>query len=426
MAKGDKWSLPLFIDWQAEEGASVHHALISPACAFYPSQFLVVQAMLGHHDLMGSKERWFVTRQIAETFLVKAKGITPRYYYQWDDPEFTPIDNGYSTRVNVNGDSKAPADALDGETESFLAHLSQRRSIPTSMLRVVWQAITDEGPRWLLDHRGSIEFGFCKLVAVPFRANWKQIVAFRCKNWNLRSVFRMHGSQALEALRELGLPGVLCSTKNIGIRSGKGKHGYQCIDYTLEAIPHKKFTDAALVCEGKRTSGGSASYVRHFETTVEKHYHALVEALRYYCKAAARPFVRLHESGNAGLLGFVPTTGNHLKVRGVGLRHLPVSVVEDDTQFSVLSEPDTESPVHPKAVEMSSLHGVPQAPDDVRGRHESKAVDERQRRAGRFWLLLPNVGPWEIQREPVLPEPETRHLHNGEPAPRLESNGDRR
>lgn len=405
--KNQEWALPLFVDWRLEEikdGPALHYAMVHPACACYPTQCTAISQVLGIHDIAGRKDRWLIPRQVVESLLHKAPGVSPKYYYKWKDPICYAIP--HVTPMTVN--STAEPSRQDNVTEGFLSHISTTYSIPSSMLRIVWHAISTEAPRWLLERRGTIEFGFVKLFAVPLRANWKQIVAFQCKRWNLRRIFGNQPGQLKSALEELGMPAVLCSPKNVAIGGRtKSKYDQFRLDYTLEAIPQKAFTTAIIECEAKRMIAGHNSYVAAFERTIEKHYSNLVEALRSYIRKAALPYARVSDSGELGVLRFVPCTGHHHKVHGVGVRHIPVNIMETASDFSILADESSTLPLHPAPSEMPPVSIVPQTADDLRKRQEAgPVVAEGSDDPGDTGLPVCHVDEIENEGGPMLPEPE--------------------
>ncbi len=386
-ARGEEWSLPIYVDWYLDEVSGIHYGVVNPACALYPSQYLVMQSLLGIHDIGGSRERWTLPRKTIESILLKCPGVTPRYYYKWDDPHCFPV--APPQPVKITDSPVAPTDAIGSHAQSFLSYLSQARGIPTSMLRVVWAAISEEAPKWLVEHRGQLDLGFCQIAAIPLRINWKAIVAFKCKKWKLLSIF--NSSETVERLGDLGLPGVLCSPQTVAIT----RHGEKRwrMDYNLEIVPTKAFRAAVVNGEGKRIIGGHRSYVAAFEATIETHYQFLINALRNYVKKAALPFARLHEGGKSGVIRFVPTSGNTDKVRGVALRHLPIDIVEAPSGFSVLAEGKPDS-VRPQVAKVQALPDIPQGNDDMRECGGSGAA----------WVLMPNVSEGDVPGGPVLPE----------------------
>ena len=69
--------------------------------------------------------------------------------------------------------------------ESFVKFLSLRQKIPVDLIKTVLTAVEQEAPVWMVQERKSLELGFCRLIAAPFRSNWKEIVAMKARGFKL-------------------------------------------------------------------------------------------------------------------------------------------------------------------------------------------------------------------------------------------------
>jgi len=406
LVRGNAWQLPVLVEWFVEvDGEGLHAGLVYPACVMYLSQALALTDLLGTHDILGKADRWLVPRLTVESILTKAPGLTPLYYYQWPEEDCPGVLAAKSILVPLQEEAR---NEHSSEAEAFMSHLSQSHSIPLSMIRVVWNAIQTEGARWLLDRRGAIDLGFTKLFAAPFRANWKQIIAWKCRRWGLGAIFRLPKAEMEAELERRGFDEVLCSTHNLGLSKARTDGDYRFIDYTIEAIPSKSFVDAALECERGRWSGAWDSYVASLEETIEAHYHNLVAAIKAYVKKVSLPFARIHEGGKSGGISLMPAAafGESVEVRGAHLRRLPVNIVETGRRCSLLSTRGPADDVRPAITEVQELQNIPQGEDDMRGCEEPQPVEECERAGGDTGVPLLDAGQGDAAGEPVLPEPK--------------------
>lgn len=359
-ASGDNWSLPLNVWWKMDRANNLHYAMIAPAVGLYTSQALLLDALFQAHDIQGRQDQWVIPRRMVDVLIHKAPGVTPVFYYRWPDdamPPLLPPSKDMLLRESVT----APKGSGKGVNEEFVRHVCEQYKLPSSVVRIVLRAIGDEGARWMLETHQPIELGFCRLLAVPFRSNWKEIVAAKFKHWKLLKLLKLPRKVRHAALEEAGVPQALCSPHNIGIRRKNLR-----IQYTLEAIPTKSFETAVSVAEGKRQACGHTSYVASFEAGVEKMYHALLEAMEKYLEKTTAPFARVYESSDTGLLGFLPSAGSKIKIHGVAVRKLPVIAVQAESNFSVLAESPGGAMVHSKASPLRQVPRVLPAPADVR------------------------------------------------------------
>lgn len=343
-----------------DENSGDHFGSVVPAFGTYKSQSLALNALLKFHSIIDRDDYWIVPRRTIEGLLHKAPGVTPSYYYRWPDDSMPPMPVSFkATRIDEN---ETVPGRWANESEAFVAHLCKQFNLPNSIVRIVLRALAAEAPKWMVANRMALNLGFVKLVAVPFRVNWKEIVAYKMKRHKLQGLLALPRSERGEALENAGVPGVLCSPDNVGLHKGSN---YK-IEYTIEARPLKSFDSVAGVIESQRLACGTTSYVASFEKTVEKHYHDLLDILERYLKKTNAAYARVSERGNAGVLRFLPTRADKIKVRGVNPRQLPVSIVPDDRSFSVFAEEEKPKPVQAKDKSVLSLPAVPPAIEDVR------------------------------------------------------------
>jgi hypothetical protein len=371
-AMDDSWSLPMFVDWKHDKEHDKHYAMVSPAVSLYTNQSLMMQALLQVHDVMGEKTRWLIPRNICEAILHKAPGITPAFYYKWPDDNQPPLPPAWN---EAKGKTWRYPEARNPELLSsshFVKHLAKTINLPSSVISIVYKAICTEAPGWMLDNKQPLELGFCQLVALPFRANWKEIIAFKCKSWNLRKLFSETriDAELHEKLAELKMPSVMCSPQNIGLSSGRLQH-------TLECIPTKRFEDASIHSENRQLSCGWNAYIAHYEESVEKYYHLMVRALGNYIKKAAVPFARVHGGSASGVVRLLPVGAKKAFVHGVRVQDIPAFVIPPDSNFSVTSEEQRDPRLVPiQAAEVLCLPGVLPPTEDLRKRLEQGTVDE--------------------------------------------------
>lgn len=368
------WRLPVFIDWRHDRADDQMYAHVQPAVCFFYSQMIAINALLEVHDIQGKKDSWVVPKRICEAILHKAPGITPSFWYKWpgaDSPSIDvkpPMRTVIQTRGKTEREKKAGADPT---RRSFVEWLAKERKIPSSIINAVLDAISWDAPKWMIEHHRALDLGFVRLVAVPFRANWKEIVSFKAKahGIKLRSIFNLPSDQVEDALEEAGLPAMLTSPHNVGLRHGwRGGADLARIDYTIEAISTDLFESVASRIEGERASRGTAAYVAEFEDAVEAVYKTAVQALRAYLKKVSAPCADVLSSSDPGSIGFKPVSGRHVKVRGTPLSNLPVHIVESGNRFSVFGQSSDRRLLPPPPDEVQALPAPVQAPDDVRER----------------------------------------------------------
>ena len=182
-------------------------------------------------------------------------------------------------------------------------------------------------PGGCLSTRQTLDLGFVKLVALPFRVNWKQNLAWICKPWRLLWV--LGDPQASRERKKLldffKFAKTLSSTQHIGLKSSR-------LDYTIEAIQTESFESTADAVEKARMRYGQLAYVQGHQKAVEMFYDRIVQIMVRCARKVGIPWAAIRPLGTAGGMAFVPI-GNGPRVRGVCLDDLPVHIAPAATDM---------------------------------------------------------------------------------------------
>lgn len=396
-ATDGSWKLPMFVEWRHDRANDKHYALILPAVTLYASQHALATALFKPHDILESGDRWLVSRRICEAILHKAPGITPRFYYLWPDGDCPPMPADPS--INRFGwAASVPENATSGQP--FIKHVSKASGIPSSIVSVVFKAICDEAPKYMVETKRHIDFGFCRAAALPFRINWKEIVAFKCRSWKLKDLFtKSEDDSDLKAkLEALGLQTILCSPDNIALSNGR-------VGYTLEVVPTVRFKAEVEKEEARMQASGHTNYVANFEYTVEKLYDFMVQALGNHVKKAAQAFAKVRRSGTTGVIRFLPVGSTQMEICGIPYRNLPTNIIPPATSFNVLGWESDPALVREKDAQMQKMSDLSQEAVDLR-RREVEADVEEPRQGGDSGVPLLLASEVPPVGEPMLVEPE--------------------
>ena len=393
----DTWSLPMYVDWKHDRAEDKHYAMVTPAVSLYHSQILIMKALMAAHNRMEENNRWLISRRIAETILHKAPGITPALYYKWPDAACPPLPPKWGmSRFRVLQDEPKKVATAEG----FIKFVSLRQKIPVDLIKTVITAVEQEAPVWMVSERQPLELGFCRLIAAPFRSNWKEIVALKARGFRLPSVFSQTNETMWKVLEYIGLPGLLCSTDNIGMKYIGGGHR---LSYVIEAIPTEKFEKVVNAVEEERMSCGTSHYVSFFEETVEKLYKYLAQALGSYVKKAAMPFARVSTGGSSGIISFRPVGGRNIKIKGQSIMDLPVSIVPPVTRFTVLGTTSDLRLIQAQTETMQAVPALPSTIEDVRRSAQSGELDRLKREHGANGLHVLDAVQGKTDGPPMLP-----------------------
>lgn len=326
------WQLPLWVRWHKQKDSETVYGLISPGVTFYQNQKLHIQALLRADSLEDRNDRWLLTMDRIGTLLFKAAGVTPTFYYRWSPDQPAMPHNFRPLQVQTE-----PPPGPTSERYKHLAEfIADERKLPADVVTVVLTALAAVAPKWMLTERNVLDLGFCRLVAVPFRANWKQIIAFKCRKWSMIGLMAMSRYPRRRALKQIGFEEVISSPHNIGMVSMLTANR---VDYTIEAIPAKSFEAEANVADSVRLRAGHTAYIAHYEETVELLYDEICDALCSYFRKVAKPFAQVSRCGAPSLISFAPVKhGRKPHVDKLCLDDLPVHIVPPTSGFSVFAK----------------------------------------------------------------------------------------
>ncbi len=398
------WMLPLFIEWkQAPDGRQF--ALVLQGVCFYQIQIAAIGALLQTHSLEKRTDRWLLNKSIVPSLLRKAPGIHPEFYYHWPGGTHPPIPAPYHAVQLPSPEMPPPRRAEHHRT--FAQFISQDVGVPADVCMIVLTGIERCGARWLIEHREVLDLGWVRLFALPFRANWKEIVMFKCRPWKLASVLRQTPRIRDALLKRLGFVRVACSVHNIALLDKRQRVPGR-LDYTVEAVTTDSFERTADTVEADRQKSGQTSYVGHYEEAVESLYHQIVEALAHYVHKVEETWATVRQVGSSGVLTFLSVSRQRAKVRGLSLAELPAHIVPPVSDFNILAEAEESDPelVSAQADEVSKVRALPPPADDLRECEEPGDVGE-PRPPGADGVPLPDVVEERAAGEPVLPEHST-------------------
>jgi hypothetical protein len=414
--KGEvQWRFPLYVDWKMATDTGIEYAMIFTAiCPHYKASF-VLKALFEAHDKLSSLERqnqWLVRKEVVPALLKKAAGITKERYYRWDGKESkAPELPGQRIPFGAEDGSKQPNHLKSGAHDRLLIQqIAEECGLQSSVVKIVIDGLNKVAADFMVSQHRVMDLGFIKLIAVPFRANWKEIVCFKLRKLGLLKHLKEDGYATTDSAHDstAGLPETLCSPHNVAIRrEQKTKKGFRTlsrVDYSIEVLTSKHFEKEVSRLETKHRSCGNTAYVSYYEKAVERLYENILEILRAYRKKIGLPFARIHQSSRTGGLHFIETVGIKARAHGRNLRDLPVHIVPPTHGFSARAEESEPLLVHSPAVEVPKVSTLSQGVNDVREREEPRSLEEfldRDRGAGGLPLL--DAGEGEAARESMLP-----------------------
>jgi hypothetical protein len=311
------------IPCKGEDG--VAYRMILPAIGPNLEQHEAIIEAFTAYSLSGRSDRYVIEASVAETLIERAPGITPLFYFRWEMPTGDII-----TRTDLEKEPEKfdvpikKGMRVKGSTESdeFLKFIVQQTKITDlDSLRTIWEMIQLYGAEWLYKSGRSIDLGFCKLDAVPFRANWKQIILSRFPG--IGRFFRMGKDKRNAQLQaHEDLPAFLRGTWMIEIDGGEN-----VIGWNIEARSSLAWREYVFENEKIRLKKhGGPAYASWWRSIVYRMENQLYDILGDFIQRTTAPCAGLHSIRGDGGESLVP------KVRAG--RVLPET--EDDQQTLVV------------------------------------------------------------------------------------------
>lgn len=279
---GNEWRIPILCDL-CEIGGSggelAYHVQPAVAVGFPETRALEVElAKVGAHPM---RVGWLVRESEIGKVAEKASGITPEFYYKW---------NGESLMFSKERQPEAVEEKQQkaNKDNGFLKYTSDTSGIPEESITVCWLAICQSIPNWLMSGK-PVDFGFFRLVGVPFRRNWREILLARYPSFRKilmvkdpRQLIRMVFAEAGRMIRSSDL--TLCRTR-------RGRHVF---GWTVEVLHGKGWRD---VCEevelAEATRVGHVAYVKRWASKVSRVEELIYELLSERCVEEVAPTCRV-------------------------------------------------------------------------------------------------------------------------------------
>ena len=187
LVRGKDWCLPVHVTpcvQEAEPEAAtepVYYCHIVPAMVPTPSQCNALHAHFKKHTLDRAENKWIIVAADISKLCEKAAGITPGYYRTWPSTEQSPQQQQAMEEVPDEFEvAIKDKPAIGKDADEFLKFLFQQTGLARlDEFRLIWYQLQVCGADWIYKRQRTLDLGFVKLDAVPFRANWKQIFLAR-------------------------------------------------------------------------------------------------------------------------------------------------------------------------------------------------------------------------------------------------------
>ena len=170
--------------------------------------------------------------------------------------------------------------------------------------RLVWLAICQAMPHRLLVDMVSVDFGWAKLHAFPYRKNWKQIVLSRMPNF-LEQMKEATGKTLYQKALSTDLPGVIRNTVLVALE--KEDHGKHKFGWTLEVEESQEFDKWAKDVEIERHKNISRKdYAAQWASIINKQATDIIKCWHRFVRQTTTPAAHLGRGDVTSCSGLVP------------------------------------------------------------------------------------------------------------------------
>lgn len=299
VVSGEGWELPVLADPYGTGDAPSHYRLRPPLDAKMSVQMLkALDERLNPFKVPTAACHVIIKYEDLPRIASKAGGITPGYYIKWAGaPE---------AASEVEEERIVPNPPGPDSGKDFCAYLHRLTGVVEyPVLRLVWKAIMQYGPRWLAEEKKPIDLGFVRLIPVPYRANWKSIMSARFPQARAMMENSYPKPARRAALEAIGFIPELFNTALAALH----RKDHFCY-WNVEAVTTLHWWRATEKYESyKRGQLSPTRYAEYWRRGIKKMLPHIMEAYREWCDWLRLPCAQLDEGalfGSRRLIPWVP------------------------------------------------------------------------------------------------------------------------
>lgn len=336
------WTIPVFVDFFSSN--KKEYAKITPAVGLSAEQAGWLYYTFSLHNVWKKREVFLIERCFLDQFAEKAPGITPEYYFRWPGVD-TPPSNRKRLKID---EADMDGSEFSEDTEAFIDFVRKRRCVDANVLRLAIDLISREATYWLTQKQKPIDLGFVKIYAVPYRANWKEILITRFRD--IAWTFNSNKETCDNALHQSGFFQQLCTLEMMAIDRTK-----RYIHWTMEVMPTKLWDRETAEIEMTKQAAGDTTYIRLYEKLVASLSPRILEIFASYVQKVSCAFPQIVRGLGVRSQKLVPYSGPRNSLPQSG-RTIPCHVmVEAGPQKLSKRERDSQLLVAP-------INGLPKMP----------------------------------------------------------------
>lgn len=296
----EKWELPVLAEPFGNEGKQTHWRLRPPLdCPLQLEMLKALDERIRAFKLPVKTDHVIVKYEDLQKVARKAPGITSGYYIRWPGTE--PDKGDLDPQQLLGTYDKVPV------SRDFIDWLFRRTQVSDhATMLLTWKAICQYGAEFMIEKKKPIDFGFVKIAPIPYRPNWRNIMAMRFP----MAMGLMTTDDVPRGIRdELNLKtGMIKELFNTVLCAFRPKDGW--LAWTLEAIPQWGWYYANATHErAMYLKLGPVRYSDYWRSTIKKMLPHILQSFREWLKGNSLPCAQPDDGplfGGRRLVSWVP------------------------------------------------------------------------------------------------------------------------
>lgn len=242
-------------------------------------------------------------------------------------------------------------------SSDFVNYVARRVGGKSSVFQTMWAAMLQEAPSYLLDEKKPINLGFGELYALPYRANWREIMHAKFPRL-IQSLRKTPSALKQPFLINIGWDSELFNSDLVEMKDGDKHHGW-CVMFA----PNEQWFKIVRAYEkDQRASLGARKYTQRFTRLVRRFTNRV---LKYFLNHATQTSISAaavrHGSGTSGDY-LVPHTPKG-RVRPTAPEIGPTFIVSGDPGKE--AEEREEGALYGSFKEVPPMPLIPSSPKDL-------------------------------------------------------------
>lgn len=280
VVEDEGWSLPVYVD-TVKDTNDRRFAFVTRACNYKASWFEAMNNKLSPLSI-DTEGQWIIPLKDFKKLAKKANGVTPSFYIVWNHQRMFP-----QNAVKYRAQDVRPERE---DTMSFIQFMAEENDIfSEEQLALMFTLFKSCFIKWVLFKRKVLDLGPVKLMALPFRANWKQMI----DAWISPTIFKLPNKQKQEALVECGFDNMLTNLRLLAMDVRTIQWGIECVTTDEWYKNHQYYEHARL-------TGGNDRYFDHVHDSMCLVRPQAIEAYQAWVKEKAAKTGYLAQGGKYG------------------------------------------------------------------------------------------------------------------------------